>query len=308
MAKKRKKSNLLTSTLGPIVVVLAGLTVLIAVLLPGNNVALFNTKGLIAGEELNLMILTVVVMLVIGVPAVFLFYFVAWKYRESNNKAKRDPNAGQSRFLNVSIWLAPATIALVLALIMWPATHTLEPQKLIASGADPLTVQVIAMRWKWLFIYPEQKIATVNYLQVPTDTPVVFELTADEAPMSAFWIPNLGGMLYAMTGHVNRLNLMAETPGQYPGSTAEINGPGFSGMKFTANATSKREFDSWVRYTAKSADALDSEAYEELLKPSEYNEQAYYSLTDKGLYAKVLIKYAGGGHNHLPAAHHGAEH
>lgn len=296
MAKNRKKQSW-GSIGGPILLVLTGLTLLIAMLLRGNNVALFNSKGMIAQQQQNLLLLTVGIMLIVAIPALFLVYFIAWRYRESNGKPKRDPNAGHSKTLNASIWLVPTMFAVVLAMIMWPATHRLEPKKQIASDAQPLTIQVVALRWKWLFIYPEQKIATVNYVQVPVNTPVTFELTADDAPMSSFWIPQLGGMLYAMTGHVNRLNLMADTVGEYQGSSAEINGAGFAGMKFTASATSQESFDQWVRNVRLTSSALDSTTYSELLKPSEDHPAAYYTVATS-LYDTVLMKYAGS-HAHM---------
>jgi cytochrome o ubiquinol oxidase subunit 2 len=155
------------------------------------------------------------------------------------------------------------------------------------------------MQWKWLFIYPEQNIATVNFVQIPEDTPVEFELTADEAPMSSFWIPNLGGMLYAMTGHNNRLHLIADTPGDYPGSSAEINGAGFAGMQFTARASSRGDFDQWLQKVKRSPAVLDGAEYAKLLKPSENNPAAFYSATEEGMYDKVLKKYMGSGsHGH----------
>jgi cytochrome o ubiquinol oxidase subunit 2 len=284
--------------------VLVYLVVLIAVLLQGHNVALFNPKGFIASEQLKLTLLSVGIMLLIAIPTIGFLYFTAWKYRESNHKPKRDADARHGRFFIAGMWLVPFAFLLVLAPIMWSATHKLEPQKQIASDAEPLTIQVVAMRWKWVFIYPEQKIATVNYVQIPVDTPVTFELTADEAPMSSFWIPNLGGMLYAMSGHMNPLNLMADTIGEYPGSSAEINGAGFAGMKFTANATSKEDFDLWVREVSMTSDTLSAAEYEELLKPSENNPVALYSAIDSDLYAKVLMKYMGA-HEHQPTPHDG---
>lgn len=284
---------------------LTGLGLLIKALLDGHNVALFNPKGQIAEQQLDLMLLTVGVMLIIGIPAVFLFYFFAWKYRESNTKAKHEPDAKHGTLLNLGIWGIPTIFAIVLALIMWPATHRLEPQKSIAADAKPLTIQVVSMRWKWLFIYPEQKIATVNFVQIPVDTPVEFQLTGDESPMSSFWIPNLGGMLYAMNGHINELNLVADTPGDYPGSSAEINGAGFAGMKFTARAGSQEDFDRWVNRVQLTGHTLDSAKYKELLKPTENHPPALYSVTEDDLYAKVLMKYMGAGHDHQPAKHEG---
>lgn len=288
-----------------IVLGLVFLMLLIKALLHGNNVALFNPQGMIAHEQMGLMVTTVGIMLVIAIPALFILYFTAWKYRESNTRAKHSPNASHGRLLDLGMWLVPSIFAVVLALIMWPATHKLEPHKPIAADAKPLTIQVVSMRWKWLFIYPEQKIATVNYVQIPVDTPVEFQLTADDAPMSSFWIPNLGGMLYTMTGHVNQLHLIADTPGDYHGSSAEINGAGFAGMKFVARVSSAEDFDRWVESVEMRPDVLDAAGYESLLKPSEYDSAAYYSAVEDGLYDTVLMKYTRPGEGHM---NHGTQH
>lgn len=273
------------------------LALLITYLLGGQNVALFNSKGLIAHEQHSLMIFTAAVLLVIAIPSLFLFFFTAWKYRESNTKAIHAPDAHHGKFLVASMWLIPTAFMLVLATVMWSATHRLVPQKMISADTKPITIQVISMRWKWLFIYPEQNIATVNFVQIPVNTPVQFELTADAAPMSSFWIPNLGGQLYTMTSHVNRLNLMADTPGDYPGRSAEINGDGFSGMTFTARVSSTNDFNLWVQSIKQSSDVLDTAAYEKILAPSENNPAVLYSSYESGLYDKVLAKYSEG-HTH----------
>jgi cytochrome o ubiquinol oxidase subunit 2 len=294
-----KKKNNLGRTLRNIFLALVAMALLIKALMFGTNVAVLSPKGFIAQEQLRLIFFTVSVLLVVAVPSICLLFFTAWKYRETNDKAIHDPNLRHSKLLVPAIWGVPTAFMLVLALVMWPATHRLAPQKAIASDAKPLTIQVVSMRWKWLFIYPEQKIATVNFVQIPTDTPVEFELTADEAPMSAFWIPNLGGMLYSMTGMVNRLNLMADTPGDYPGSSAEINGAGLAGMRFTARASSKGAFDLWVQDVKNSPDVLDKTEYDALLKPSEDNPEAFFSDYDSSLYDKVLMKYMGPSSDHM---------
>lgn len=281
---------------------LLGLGLFVMMLLQGTDVALFNPKGLIAGEQLHLMLFSVAVLLAIAVPTLTLFYFFAWKYRESNTKATYNPHVRNGKLFVFSLWAIPTIFMLVLASVMWPATHKLAPKQAIVADSEPLTIQVIAMRWKWLFIYPEQNIATVNFVQVPTGTPVQFELTADETPMSSFWIPHLGGQLYAMTGHENQLNLMAETPGDYQGSSAEINGAGFAGMKFTARASGKTDFDLWVQTVKQSSNVLDTAGYEKLLKPSENNPAAFYSQADPNLYDDLLIKY-NGSHDHQTAEH-----
>jgi cytochrome o ubiquinol oxidase subunit II len=297
MARHRKRNNL-GGILRNIFVPLTGLIVLIAVLLQGKNIALFNPKGAIAQEQHNLMLITVGIMLIIAIPTLFLLYFFAWKYRESNHTAMRERKARRTWRLDMSMWLIPCIFMVVLASIMWSATHRLEPHKPIAADVKPLTIQVVAMRWKWLFIYPEQNIATVNYLKVPVDTPLEFQLTADESPMSSFWIPNLGGMLYAMTGHVNQLNLIADTPGDYPGGSGEINGPGFSGMKFTASVTSEDDFDAWVAQTKYAPDTLNDTAYRTLLEPSEKHPVTLYAAAKDDLYDTVLKKYTSEGHGH----------
>lgn len=278
---------------------LLGLGLCITMLLQGTDVALFNPKGFIAQQELNLMIFSMLLLLTIAVPTLIILYSFAWKYRESSKVDAYDPDARHSKFFVFSMWAVPSIFMILLAFVMWPATHKLEPKKPIAADIKPLTIQVVAMRWKWLFIYPEQNIATVNFIQVPVGTPVQFELTADEAPMSSFWIPHLGGQLYAMTGHTNRLNLIAQEAGDYPGSSAEINGAGFAGMKFITRASSKAEFDQWAENMQQSSSALDAVEYEKLLRPSKNNPAAFYSSVDADLYAKILMKYMGS-HDHQP--------
>jgi len=272
---------------------------LIRYLLRGKNVALFNPKGVIAQQQHTLMMFTLGILLAVAIPTLFVLFYFAWKYRESNTKTKHAPESKHGRSLVLRMWLLPVTIMVVLASVMWPATHKLVPQRAIASGTEPLTIQVISLRWKWLFLYPEQQIASVNFVQIPLNRPVTFEMTADETPMSSFWIPNLGGQLYTMTSHVNRLNLMATKAGDYPGSSAEINGMGFAGMKFTARAGSAQNFDNWVQSVKQSPDSLDTTAYNKLLQPSENNPAAFYSSYEPNLYADVILKYTGpGGHTH----------
>ncbi len=301
--KKQKRSSRLALFWG--LVGAAGFALLINRLLANNNIALFNPKGLVAQQQMDLMVISVGVLLLAVVPSLFLFYFFAWKYRESNDQATYDPGHRPKKFDWVA-WGVPTAFMLVLALVMWPATHQLEPQKHIAAaGTKPLTVEVVALRWKWLFIYPDQNIATVNFLKLPVNTPVEFDITADDMPMSSFWIPNLGGMLYSMTGHVNRLNLMPTVMGDYEGSSAEINGGGFADMKFVTRVSSQADFDAWVQGIRMSPSALSDTTYQALLKPTDNNPAAYYASVDRGLYNKVLMKYADGmggmsmeGHTH----------
>jgi cytochrome o ubiquinol oxidase subunit II len=299
---KVKKQPSRRSVAQPVVLIVFGLALLafcIAYIMQGTNVALLDVKGTIASEQRKLILFAAGLLLSVALPTVLFLYFIAWKYRESNTKAVYHPHTRQGKGLVATIWGLPTVIMIILALVMWPATHRLEPRKTIAADAKPMTIQVISMRWKWVFIYPEQEIATVNFVNIPVGTPVTFELTADEAPMSSFWIPNLGGQLYSMTGHVNQLNLIADTAGDYPGSSAEINGPGFAGMKFTARASTDKDFDAWVQRVKQSKDVLDKATYDELVKPSENNPAVFYSAYDSSLYDKVIEKYMGG-HSHTP--------
>lgn len=286
------------------VLVSVGLALFVAIitlLLDGNNVVLLNPKGFIAEAQYELMLNSTIIMVLFAAPILSILYYFAWKYRESNNKVAKEFSQKESGniFYSFAIWGAPTLIAVLLAAIMIPATHKLEPKKLIASDKPTMTVQVVALRWKWLFIYPEQNIATVNFVQVPKDTPVQFELTADETPMSSFWIPSLGGMLYAMTEHVNRLNLIGDTIGDFEGSAAEINGTGFADMRFTARVSTEPEFEEWAESIRKSPTKLTMAEYENLLKPSKNNEMAFFSKPSTDLYSTILSKYAGShGMNH----------
>ena len=279
------------SIVARIVLGLVCLAAIVTAIMHGHNVALFDSRGVIAHDQRNLMVLVTAIMLVVAIPALFMFYFFAWKYRESNSKASRASKAGRRRALVPNMWLVPTAFAVVLSLIMWPAAHRLDPRREIAADAKPIKIQVISMRWKWVFIYPQQHIATVNYVQIPQHTPVTFELTADEAPMSSFWIPNLGGQLYSMTGHANELNLVGDTLGDYTGSSAEINGSGFADMKFTVRVSPQSAFDFWVNEAKLSGKALDETEYNRLLKPSQDNPQVFYASVDGRLYDNVLVKY-----------------
>ena len=275
---------------------LLGLGLLFAMLLYGTDVRMLNPKGSIADSQFKLIVFSTAVLLLIAVPTLFCLYFFAWKYRESNPKANYEPERRHGKLFAVGLWAIPCVIALLLASVMWVWTHKLDPRRPIASSQKALHVQVVALRWKWLFLYPEQGIATVNYVQTPVNTPIEFDLTADDAPMSSFWIPNWGGQLYAMTGHANRLNLMPTAIGDAAGSSAEINGAGFAGMKFTARASSRADFDGWVQQVKESPNVLDTVEYQKLLQPSENNKPALYSSAEPKLYDTVLSKYMGSHH------------
>jgi cytochrome o ubiquinol oxidase subunit 2 len=174
--------------------------------------------------------------------------------------------------------------------LIWNSSHDLDPYKPLDSAVKPVTIQVVALRWKWLFIYPEQGVASVNYVQFPEDTPVNFVITSD-APMNSFWIPQLGGQVYAMPGMSTKLHLIADHTGDYAGSSANLSGAGFASMKFRARSTSSSDFDEWVRTIKQSDSLLTADNYaNDLAMPSQNNPVEYYMLGDDNLYESALGK------------------
>lgn len=289
MTKNTKKPLISPALLIPIAIIIFGL--FIAFLIRDADLALLNPKGFIANHQSWLLITSTLIMLGFAIPVIATLYFFIWKYRDGAQNTSYSPHVNRSKAMLTFAWGGPAIIVAILAYLMLPATQFLAPTKPIASDNETLTVQVVSMDWKWLFIYPEHDIATVNFVQIPVDTPVRFELTADNAPMSSFWIPHLGGMLYSMTGHVNPINLMGDTIGDYPGASAEINGAGFAGMKFIARVSSENDFNTWVADTKASPLELNDAEYEKLLVPSKDHEQTFYARPSRNLFNSIVSKY-----------------
>jgi cytochrome o ubiquinol oxidase subunit II len=274
------------------VLAILGAALAIFFVLRSDHALLTHPKGMIAQGELNLIITIIVLMLIIIVPTFIFLLTTAWKYQAKNSKAKYDPEH-QSRgvFGELILWIIPAIIVVVMSVVTWNATHELDPYKPIESEVKPLTIQVVALDWKWLFIYPEQGIATVNFVQFPTRTPIHFKLAADGSPMNSFWIPQLSGQIYSMTGMITPLHIMADEHGEYTGRAAEINGAGFADMTFIAKSTSQSDFDDWVAHTKQSPLQLTDRIYNELSKCSKNNPMALYSYVEKDLFDKIVMKY-----------------
>lgn len=255
------------------------------------NIALLNPKGFIAVQQKHLLLMTILLMLIVVVPAYFMLIRFGFKYRAGNREGKVVEENKERSWVVWLWWLIPASIISILAVNTWHSTHALDPHKAIASNNPPITIQVIALQWKWLFIYPEQHIATVNFVEFPVNTPVKFELTADNATMNSLWIPQLGGQMYAMTSMSSQLHIMANEIGDYQGSPAEINGQGFAGMRFVARATSQKDFDTWIQTVKSSGNDLSPEKYATLVNPTENVTPIYYSAVENGLYNSVMMKY-----------------
>lgn len=250
-----------------------------------------NPAGPIARQEKNLMFFAIVIMALIVIPVFAMTFFISWKYREGNTRKKKyTPNWDRNPLLETIWWGFPLLIIAILSVVTWQSSHELDPFRPIKSDTKPMTIQVVALQWKWLFIYPEQNIASINYVQFPEDTPVKFELTSS-GPMNSFWIPRLGGQMYAMSGMSTNLNLMADKTGSFDGSSANISGEGFAGMKFIARATSQTEFHRWLVTPRNAAQALTMNEYDKLEKPSKNHPISFYSSVDSGLYTSIVNKH-----------------
>lgn len=251
--------------------------------------AVLDPKGLIGLAERALMVQATLFMLIVAVPVLLLTFFFAWYYRAGNKKAKYTPDWAHSNMEELIWWAIPLEIVLILGALTWSSTHELDPPRPIGTET-PLVVQVVALEWKWLFIYPEQDIATVNYLAMPVGQPVRFEITAD-APMNAFWIPRLGGMIYAMTGMATTLHLVADEAGEYPGLSSNYSGEGFSEMKFVADAMPAEEFEQWAGHAKTSSLYLDWQEYARLAEPGIASKPLVYSGVEQGLFDKVMMQF-----------------
>ncbi len=249
------------------------------------QIAILAPKGWVAREERNLLLIIQAVMLLIVIP-IYLFTFIfSWKYR-SGGKAKFDPDLIDNRNAEIAWWGIPTVLTIVIAVLTYVKTAQLDPYKPLVSDQKEKTIQVVALQWKWLFIYPEEQIASVNFVQFPEKTPIRFEITAD-APMNSFWIPHLGGQIYAMPAMRTFLHLIADEKGDFRGSSANLSGEGFAGMTFIARASSEEEFENWVAKTQETTNMID---YGELVKPS-MNHPVELHRSSEGLFDEILMKY-----------------
>lgn len=263
----------------------------IVLVLASKHALVVHPKGIIAKNELELIIANILLMLLIIVPTYILLFAVVWKYCLKNERAEYDPDHSYGLVGELIMWGLPSLIVAVMALVTWEATHQLNPYKPLESDVKPLTIQVVALDWKWLFIYPEQGIASLNYFHIPERTPIHFRLTADGTPMNSFWIPQLSGQIYSMTGMTTQLNVMADGAGDYVGRAVEINGEGYADMTFSVKSISSKEFEEWIAEVKKSPQHLSDDVYENLVKPSVNKSMIPFSEVEKDLYQKIIHKY-----------------
>jgi len=273
-----------------------GLILLPAILLAGCNMVVMNPSGDIAAQQAHLIIVSTLLMLLIIVPVIALTIFFAWRYRKNNTTARYEPDWDHSTQLELVIWGAPLLIIIALGLVTWISTHTLDPyrplsrldaQRPIPAGIKPLTVEVVALDWKWLFIYPDLGIATVNELAAPVDVPVHFKITASTV-MNSFYIPALAGQIYAMPGMQTSLNAVINRPGEFEGFSANYSGAGFSDMRFKFHGMTTENFDRWVQATKAAGGALNRANYLQLEKPSQREPVRHYGAVDADLYHAII--------------------
>ncbi len=271
------------------------LIVIIAIsffLLKDSTLPVVMPQGIVGEKERNLFIFTTLLGLLVVIPVFIMLFYVAVKYREGNTKARYNPEWDKSKLIESIWWGIPCAIILLLGTITYFSSHELDPFKPLRSDVKPVKIQVVALQWKWLFIYPEQQIASVNDVRFPVNTPVNFELTSD-APMNSFWIPSLGSQIYTMTGMSTKLHLQAHKVGDYGGSSANISGEGFSSMRFIARATEQKDFDSWVNETKRTGEPLDDSEYTTLHQPGIEKTYRYMVLKKPDLYDTIVMKYMG---------------
>ncbi|MDR3411697.1 MAG: ubiquinol oxidase subunit II [Formivibrio sp.] len=269
-----------------------GLSLIGAALLSGCQGGILDPKGQIASDEKSLIITATLLMLLVVIPVIVLTLVFAWKYRAGNQGATYTPKWAHSIKIEIIVWLIPCIIVAFLAMLTWNSTHRLDPYRPLDSAKKPITIEVVSLNWKWLFIYPEQNIATVNQIAFPTNVPVNFRITSDSI-MNSFFIPQLAGQIYTMAGMQTQLHLIANEPGTYQGFSSNYSGAGFSGMKFNAIAlATPAEFDAWVKHAREdSGKTLDTQAYDNLAKPSENNPVAFFSSVSPHMFDTVLNKY-----------------
>ncbi|AHE50293.1 ubiquinol oxidase polypeptide II [Aeromonas hydrophila 4AK4] len=277
-------------------------------LLSGCDMALMSPKGQVGLEQKSLILTALGLMLIVVIPVIIMTVAFARKYRASNTTAKYTPDWSHSNKIEAVVWTVPVIIVAILAVITWKTSHSLDPYKPLESDVKPIQVDVISLDWKWLFVYPELGIASVNELAFPVNTPINFRVTSDTV-MNSFFIPQLGGQIYAMAGMQTKLHLIANEAGQYKGISGSYSGAGFSGMKFKAIATQDQAgFDAWVAKVKQSPKMLSTMGeFDALAKKSENHPVEYFASADPKLFVNVINKFMGGmSHGGHDAAKDGA--
>jgi cytochrome o ubiquinol oxidase subunit 2 len=250
-------------------------------------------QGPIASAERLLLINATAIMLVVVIPVIVATLVFAWWYRSSNPRASRGTDKSYEGRIEFVVWSIPALTVILLGGVIWIGSHQLDPRAPIPGKSDPLSVDVVALDWKWLFIYPDQGVAAVNQLVIPAGTPVEFRLTSATV-MNSFFVPQLGSQIYTMGGMTTHLNLLADRPGEYPGFSANFSGDGFSEMRFVVNAVPAGDFNAWLEQVRGTGSTLDDAEYAELAKPSKAVPPTTYRSVEPNLFERIIHQTVAG--------------
>jgi cytochrome o ubiquinol oxidase subunit II len=276
--------------------------VMLVLFLAGCSGGILEPRGPIAAAERLLLINSTAIMLVVVIPVIVATLAFAWWYRSSNTHASRGTDESYEERIEFVVWSIPALTVILLSGVIWIGSHQLDPRAPIPAQSDPLRVDVVALDWKWLFIYPDHGVAAVNQLVIPAGTPVAFRLTSATV-MNSFFVPQLGSQIYTMGGMTTHLNLLADKPGEYPGFSANFSGDGFPWMRFVVRSMPAGDFNAWLEQTRGSGGALDDARYAELAKPSKAVPPTTYGSVEPKLFERILDQTASG---HWKAGHSGA--
>src|SRR5437868_2961940 len=268
-----------------------GIALVLAMLTAGCNRGILDPVGPVASAEKQILINSTAIMLAIIIPTMIATIAFAFWFRRGNTKATYRPDWEYSGAVEMVVWAIPALTIMLLGGIVWIGSHDLEPSKPLASRVQPLKVEVVSLDWKWLFIYPDQGIATVNQLVVPAGAPVSFRLTSATV-WNSFFVPQMGTMIYTMPRMTTRLNLQANKPGVYDGRSSHFSGDGFAGMQFQVQALPADQFAMWAQGARGSALKLDGHGYAELSKPSSYVKPLTYGTVAPGLFDAIVANRA----------------
>jgi cytochrome o ubiquinol oxidase subunit II len=261
----------------------------VAPCLAGCDLAVLNPKGPVGAANAAILIDSVAIMLAIVIPTIVATLACAWWFRASNTRAQYLPDFVYSGRVELVVWSIPLLTIILLGGVIWIGAHELDPARPLASPNKPIPIQVVSLDWKWLFIYPDQKIAAVNQLYAPVDVPLEFSLTSASV-MTVFFVPQLGSMIYTMNGMTTHLNLKADQSGVYQGIAAHFSGDGFPTMNFDVHAVSTKDFTAWAQQASSANDVLDAKAYQDLAKQSANVPPKVYRLGDDNLFQDIATQ------------------
>ena len=259
----------------------------VLILLAACHTAVLSPAGPVGEGNRIVLLDSLAIMLAIVVPTIVAILAFAYWFRASNTRARYLPDWDYSGRLELIVWSIPALVVFFLGGIAWISAHLLDPAEPLRSKAKPVEIQVVSLDWKWLFIYQEQNVASVNRMVVPAGVPLNLKITSASV-FNVFFVPRLGSMIYAMYGMTTRLNLQADRPGVYPGLSAHFSGDGFPGMAFDMHAVSPQEFTQWAAATRATGPVLDEAAYRKLLKQSQDVSPYTYRSVQTGLFEEIV--------------------